>query len=51
MMSKQKKSKIIVTSLRVDRELWKKAKIHAIERGETVTDIIIRLLKKELGEN
>jgi len=38
----------VVTSIRVDDELWKKAKIHAIENNETVTDMLERLLKKEL---
>ena len=38
----------VVTSVRVDDELWKKAKIHAIEKGETMTDMLERLLKEEL---
>ena len=38
----------VVTSIRVDDELWKRAKIHAIENDETMTDMIERLLKKEL---
>ena len=38
----------VVTSIRVDDQLWKKAKIHAIENGETITDMLERLLKKEL---
>lgn len=38
----------IVTSLRVDPELWKKAKIEAIKRGVTLADIVEVSLKKEL---
>jgi predicted transcriptional regulator len=38
----------VITSVRVDDELWKKAKIHAIEKDETLTDMLERLLKEEL---
>jgi len=38
----------VVTSIRVDDELWKKARIHAIQNDETVTDLLERLLSKEL---
>jgi hypothetical protein len=38
----------VITSVRVDDELWKKAKIHAIEKDETLTDLLERLLKEEL---
>jgi len=38
----------IVTSIRVDDELWKRARIHAIENGETMTDMVERLLKREV---
>lgn len=38
----------VITSVRVDDELWKKAKIHAIEKNETMTDMLDRLLKQEL---
>jgi len=38
----------VITSVRVDDELWKKAKIHAIEKNETLTDMVERLLKDEL---
>jgi hypothetical protein len=38
----------MVTSIRIDDVLWKKAKIHAIENNETVTDMVERLLKKEI---
>lgn len=38
----------VVTSIRVDDRLWKRAKIHAIKNDETMTDMIERLLRKEL---
>lgn len=38
----------VVTSLRIDDKLWKRAKIHAIKRDETMTDMIERLLRNEL---
>lgn len=38
----------VITSVRVDDVLWKKAKIHAIEKDETVSDMLERLLKQEL---
>ena len=38
----------VVTSIRVDDKLWKRAKIHAIENDETMTDMIERLLRKEI---
>ena len=38
----------VITSVRVDDELWKKVKIHAIEKDETVSDMLERLLKEEL---
>jgi len=38
----------VVTSVRVDDKLWKKAKIHAIQNDETMTDMIERLLEEEL---
>jgi len=39
-----------VTTIKVDPELWKKAKKHAIDRGITLTCLIEELLRKELGE-
>lgn len=41
-------SKQIVTSIRVDKELWKKAKIHAIKRGITLAEFLNELIRKEL---
>lgn len=43
-------SKQIVTSIRVDEDLWKQAKIYAIERGTTLTELLENLLRKELEE-
>jgi len=43
-------SQQIVTSLKLDRELWKKAKIHAIAKGITLTTLIETLLRKELDK-
>jgi len=37
-----------VTSVRVDEELWKKAKIHAIQKGITLTALLEELLRNEL---
>jgi hypothetical protein len=36
------------TSIRMNPELWKQAKIYAIENGETMTGLMERLLKQEL---
>lgn len=38
------------TSLKVDPELWKKVKIHAIKKGVSVSELIEDLLKKELSK-
>jgi len=47
----QKMGKDIVTSFRVDEELWKKTRIYAIENGLTVRKLLETLLKMELKEN
>jgi|GEM_PF-580240 hypothetical protein len=39
------------TSINVDPELWKNAKIEAIKRGITVTDLFEESLRKELGKS
>jgi predicted HicB family RNase H-like nuclease len=39
-----------VTSIKIDPELWKKAKKQAIDRGITLSNLVEELLKKELGE-
>ncbi len=36
------------TSINVDPEVWKDAKIEAIKRGITVTDLFERSLRKEI---
>jgi len=41
-------SKQTVTSIRIDEELWKEAKIHVIRKGTTLTDLLEKLLKEEL---
>jgi len=47
MMSNEK----LVTSIRVDKELWIEAKIYAIKKGITLTELLEQLLKRELEEN
>ena len=44
-------AKDVVTSFRVDAELWKKARIYAIENGLTMKKLIETLLRTELKEN
>lgn len=39
-----------VTSLRIDEDLWKEAKIYAIQKGTTLSDLIESLLKKEIRD-
>jgi predicted DNA-binding ribbon-helix-helix protein len=43
-------SKQIVTSIRVEEELWKEAKIYAIRKGMTVTELLEKLLTEELAQ-
>jgi len=40
----------VITSFRVDAELWKKARIYAIENEMTMKKLIETLLKMELKE-
>lgn len=42
--------KDIVTSFRVDEDLWKRARIYAIENGLTMKKLIETLLRMELEE-
>jgi len=42
------KAKEIVTSVRVNEELWKEAKIYAIKRGITLAELLNELIRKEL---
>jgi predicted DNA-binding ribbon-helix-helix protein len=37
-----------VTSLRIDKNIWKEAKKHAIEKETTIGELIEKLIKKEL---
>lgn len=37
-----------VRSIRVDRELWKKAKIYCVKNDITLGEFITQILKKEL---
>ena len=41
----------LVTSIRVDKELWVQAKIYAIKKGITLTELMEQLLRRELEEN
>lgn len=43
--------KDVVTSFRVDEQLWKKARIYAIENGVTMKKLLETLLRMELKEN
>jgi hypothetical protein len=38
------------TSINVDPKLWRDAKIEAIKRGITVTDLFEQSLRKEIGK-
>jgi len=40
-----------ITSIRVDEELWKDAKIYAIKKGITLTDLLEQLLRRELRDS
>jgi len=40
--------KQIVTSIRVDEELWKQAKIYVIKKGMTLAELLDELIRKEL---
>ncbi len=40
--------KKLVTSIKIDEDIWKKAKITAIKRGITVTDLLNTALEEEL---
>ncbi len=44
-------SKQIVTSIRVDEELWKQAKIYSIKKGLTLAELLNRLIRNELEKN
>ena len=40
----------MVTSIRVDEQLWRKAKHYAIDKGLTLTELVERALKKEMEQ-
>ncbi len=39
---------LIVTSIKIDEDVWKRAKIEAINRGMTTADLLTEALKIEL---
>jgi predicted DNA-binding ribbon-helix-helix protein len=41
-------SEKFVTSLRIDKKLWKEAKKHAIEKDTTIGKLMENLIKKEI---
>lgn len=41
----------IVTSIRIDKGLWKMAKLHAVRNDLTLTKLIERSLRKELEKS
>ncbi|MCE2505477.1 MAG: hypothetical protein J4F36_03160 [Nitrosopumilaceae archaeon] len=43
--------KKVVTSIKVDEDVWKKAKIEAIKRETTVTDLLNHALEQELKKS
>lgn len=47
----EEKEKEVVTSFRVNENLWKDARIYAIENGMSMKELIENLLKIELKEN
>ena len=49
-MRAEKVSNDMVTSFRVNAELWKEARIYAIENGITMKKLLEVLLQKELEE-
>jgi len=44
-------AKDVVTSFRVDEDLWRKARVYAIENGMTMKQLLENLLRMELKEN
>jgi predicted HicB family RNase H-like nuclease len=39
------------TSINIDEQVWKKAKIEAVKRGISVTQLVERAIKKEIEEH
>lgn len=44
-------AKDVVTSFRVDEELWHEARVYAVENKMTMKELIENLLRTELKEN
>jgi len=49
MSQKDVSTKREVTSIRIDPDLWKEAKIEAIRRDTDVSELVENALRKELG--
>jgi len=50
-MSKKPSNKnTVTTSLKIEPDIWKKAKINAMQRDKTVSDYIKGLILKDLRE-
>ena len=50
MPARERKGKRVKqTSIKIDAELWKQAKIEAIKRGITLGELLELALRKELG--
>lgn len=49
MVSMGEKKKREATSIKIDPELWKEAKIEAIRRDMEVSELVEMALRKELG--
>lgn len=43
--------KEIVTSIRIDGELWKEAKLYAVKNDITLGELVERLLRQELEKS
>ncbi len=43
-------AKDLITSFRIDSDLWKKARIYALENGISAKDLVETLIKRELEE-
>lgn len=41
----------VVTSIKIEEDIWKKAKIEAIKRGVTVTDFLNTAIEDELKKS
>jgi antitoxin component of RelBE/YafQ-DinJ toxin-antitoxin module len=43
-------AKQVVTSIRVDEGLWRRARIYALKKGITISELLNTLLRKELED-